>query len=134
MSWILLTVTGFNVGALGFAIYGLHRNKQVYTYRKAMNEKIFARPDWHDLLKIHMGVDYDDMVRRFWKPLDSFYPKEFLEKLETAYVPPSTILTPYQTGSTAFSSMIKTMRQTGLIQSKSKPKPIKPRQIRDNDL
>jgi hypothetical protein len=67
---------------LAFAIYILIRNQKVYRYRRRMADVVFSASVWDYKwrLQVYESVTYNDMMLRFWKPLDSFYPdKSFLD-------------------------------------------------------
>ena len=62
-----------------FILYLLHRNYTVYHYRQYIQELVFdERPGepanaYVKRLKYYDSVSYDDMMRKFWKPVNSFY-------------------------------------------------------------
>ena len=67
---------------LALVVYMLIRNLQVYNYRTRMGEIVFAASVWDYKWRLAAmnRVSYNDMMIRFWKPLDSFYPdKSFLD-------------------------------------------------------
>lgn len=69
-------------------LLALIRNNQVYIYRtkilqditfktqEDVNNNTYNKEDPLWRYKEYDKVSYDDMCRKFWKPLDSFYPKE----------------------------------------------------------
>ena len=68
------------LGVLGiiFCFIILHRNEKVYKYRSKLSDNLFKKDDWKRRLEIYDSIDYDEMVYKFWKPLDSFYDLEEL--------------------------------------------------------
>ena len=65
---------------LSFSLYKLSRNQTVYDYRSRIIEIIFSKDDWKWRHKEFRKVSYNEMVYKFWKPLDSFYKdKKFLK-------------------------------------------------------
>lgn len=65
------------------------RNTSVYNYRIRLNEKVSDRAradirqnrDWRWRYEMLNEVSYDEMMFKFWRPLDSFYPdKSFIEE------------------------------------------------------
>lgn len=67
----------------------LKRNDNVFKYRNHISELMFDageddienNREWKWRLEIYKTVTYRDMMRKFWKPLDTFYPdKSFIEK------------------------------------------------------
>jgi hypothetical protein len=80
------------LGVYVFIVVGillmLFRNQKVCNYRKKLMDEFFYnsnleleksdnlekwRKDFDSKLKILESVTYDEMVWKFWKPLDSFY-------------------------------------------------------------
>ena len=75
-----LSLLLFSLSFFLFNIYiGWIRNHEVRDYRLAVGDYIFGqgRDDRRitELLKIYDSVSYDKMIWKFWKPVDSFYPK-----------------------------------------------------------
>lgn len=64
------------------SLYMLYRNFRVYRYRTRIRNLVFdKRPGepplaWMDRLKYYETVSYDDMMKKFWKPVNSFYDEE----------------------------------------------------------
>lgn len=78
--FIMAIVIWFTFGVA--VVYLLIRNERVYRYRSRLNKTVFAASVWDYKWRVEMmdRVSYDDMMLRFWKPLDSFYPdKSFLD-------------------------------------------------------
>lgn len=66
---------------IGFCIYMFYRNDQVAAYRQAIIDRVFSFSDYKWRNDVYKSVSYNDMVYKFWKPLDSFYPdKTFLQE------------------------------------------------------
>jgi len=67
------------VGMLGFGIF---RNAKIYKYRMKLIEQIALRCDedidneqgWKWRWDVFESVSYDEMMYKFWKKLDDFYP------------------------------------------------------------
>ncbi|MFB6518610.1 hypothetical protein [Streptomyces sp. NPDC056401] len=67
--------------AMVLFLYMVHRNNEVWFYRRellhkirrACNADILKNRESEWRFKAFESVDYDRMVDRFWKPLDSFY-------------------------------------------------------------
>lgn len=71
-----------------FILFMFYRNDKVYNYRQRLLDRICEAAyrdaqkckshEWRfDMFRM---VSYEEMVDKFWKPLDSFYPdKSFLE-------------------------------------------------------
>jgi len=58
--------------------FGWFRNNAVFKERERIREEIiFAGNDWREKLKIYNEVGYQEMVLKFWKPVDSFYKDKF---------------------------------------------------------
>jgi len=79
-----------SVMILGFTIIALFwkRCNKVYLYRKEIIDRIYTCSDrdiemnrnWEWRYDVYHEVSLDNMIFRFWKRLDSFYPdKSFLE-------------------------------------------------------
>lgn len=73
-----------------FCIWMLGRVNRVYSYRKqllrdvsnAAELDIELNKNWHWRYERFEAVAFNDMVHKFWRPLDSFYPnKDFIEPL-----------------------------------------------------
>lgn len=78
----------FFVGSLVFIGFILYRNNQVYKYRLRIinmvhDEAIKAIENGtytiggYDILDT---VSYDEMVYKFWRPLNSFFPEKYHER------------------------------------------------------
>lgn len=80
--------------AVGIAFLGvvystiiLIRNQQVFKYRAKVLEGMrkisvdgsLNDTDWIHLYEQFLSVSYEEMVSRFWRPLDSFFPEELLD-------------------------------------------------------
>jgi hypothetical protein len=74
---------------VAYAGISLWRNARVYRYRVALCDQVYRlnvddihRGIFHtcdERWRISQSADYDEMVRKFWVPLDDFYPdKDFL--------------------------------------------------------
>jgi hypothetical protein len=77
------------VVGIALIIVLMYRNERVYNYRKRVIENIgeiyqdeiaAGRLTTNWRWKEFEKVTYRDMVKRFWKPLDSFYENTKLEK------------------------------------------------------
>lgn len=78
---VFFIVLGICLLGMVWALYMLDRNNKVFNYRQKISSILFAREDWEELLDIADQTDYSEMVWKFWKPLESFYPDEFLKNL-----------------------------------------------------
>lgn len=58
---------------MAFLVFLLFRNEAVYRYRKELMEEFFQKEDWVEKLKEFRSVPYQEMIYKFWKPLNSFY-------------------------------------------------------------
>jgi hypothetical protein len=80
----------FGVAALLmiWSLVTLVRNSKVYAYRGELIDKMYDAADddinrgrsykWRQ--EVYQSVSYNEMVYKFWKPIDSFYPdKSFIE-------------------------------------------------------
>lgn len=85
MIWALLALTVFGV-------ISLVRNERVYTYRQNLLNQIYVASmrdiwdygdsprDWNWRHEVYNSVSYNEMVFKFWRRLDSFYPdKSFIK-------------------------------------------------------
>lgn len=72
------------LAAFAACIYMLIRNTLVYTYRTNLIHRISesniedisdGRP-WHWRYEEYNSISYNEMMLKFWKPLDSFYPRD----------------------------------------------------------
>lgn len=76
---IFLTILqGLYLGLMGFCVYMLYRNTQVYRLREKMlnaMQKYSSESDPGWRIKAYESVSYNDMMHQFWKPLkpESFY-------------------------------------------------------------
>lgn len=91
---ILSIVIYFNFLLMGicllimlWCVIRLYRNNRVYLYRKFLIDVIWevmdssSKDDLSWRLAVYNSVTYNEMVTKFWKPLDSFYKdKSFLKK------------------------------------------------------
>lgn len=87
-------LVALGIGTVIYAVVALARNQRVYTYRAEVIEWIYDEPrktfekseqttkdfkrytnEVSRRQRIFESVDYDTMVHKFWKPLDSFYPE-----------------------------------------------------------
>lgn len=74
----------FIPGILLICAYLLLRNMQVFDYLNALNDLVYEQskkdirnnrdPSWRR--KVLNSVKYDEMLFKFWKPLESFYPNK----------------------------------------------------------
>lgn len=82
---VLLTITA---ATLIFLTYlGTFRNKRVFEYRGKVLSKISHKAQlqisegqfdiWRDNYKVLDNTSYNEMVWKFWKPVDSFFPEEY---------------------------------------------------------
>ena len=85
---ILLGFLVFFLVILICCAYLLYRNQKIYSYRVELLRKISERAteditnniDWHWRYDTFESVSYDEMIYKFWKPLDSFYKdKKFIQ-------------------------------------------------------
>lgn len=74
MFWILFAGMTFCSGGIVFCYFMLIRNDNVHTYRMELLDKVFSFEDWQWRREVFMSVTYGDMMHRWWKSLDSFYP------------------------------------------------------------
>ena len=68
----------------------LHRNSVVFDYRQEILKRVYkaasadikeGKFDWQWRYDAYSEVSYNEMVSKFWKKLDSFYPdKSFMEE------------------------------------------------------
>jgi len=76
---------------LAFVVALLIRNEMVYNYRTKIAEIVFSAGvwDWQWREAAMDAVNYDDMMLRFWKPLDTFYSdKSFLDLSDVRGIAP----------------------------------------------
>lgn len=81
MTWMVILLTVSQLILL-WSVLSLIRNTRVYAYRTKLLEEIsqatqaeIASPSWSLWrYKIFSSVSYIEMVYKFWRPLDSFYP------------------------------------------------------------
>lgn len=66
-----------------YTIYMMRRNKKVHAFRIAMIDRISAAiaqdiypEDFMWRYDEFNDISYSHMMNRFWKPLDSFYPRD----------------------------------------------------------
>ena len=77
---VLLVVIKICLFVIGFSIFMLYRNERVFEHVNKSIETIFSYEDYGWRLKVMNSVPYDEMVNKFWKPLDSFHEdKSFLQ-------------------------------------------------------
>lgn len=80
-----MTTFAFIVLALNFACVAfLIRNEMVYKFRRHLINEMYdiVRPETREpLVQEFRSVEYKTMVWHFWKPLKSFYSKEFIDKV-----------------------------------------------------
>jgi len=79
----------FYVVWFGFLIAFLIRNEMVYRYKQKMLRKVSAaahrdiwagKTDWMWRYNTLSSVEYGEMVYKFWRSFDSFYPdRSFIE-------------------------------------------------------
>ena len=67
--------------ALIYLAIAFSRINKVFEFRKEMIAKVFSRKDSEENAPMIRSVSYGKMVFIIWKPLRSFYPKEFLKKI-----------------------------------------------------
>ena len=80
---LIIAGIGFGICVLGmlFCLYMLYRNDRVFEYRTALAEQVFSFVDYKWRQEVLNSVSYGDMTKKFWKPLDSFYPdKSFIKE------------------------------------------------------
>ena len=84
----MIVVLALLIIAFGFPIFLVLRDKRVYNYRMKLLSIIHDRSKidiqenrpWKWRYEAYNSVSYDNMLFRFWKPLESFYKdKSFLE-------------------------------------------------------
>lgn len=75
--FLLFVIVIFQFFAI-FCLYLLHRNNKVFEYRRKVSDIIFEKDDWAKRLEIMEQVSYEDMMKKFWKPLNSFYSEDEL--------------------------------------------------------
>lgn len=98
--WILNNVTIYYLVVYIFFLFMIFRNERVAAHHKKISKKIEDKinisqaPDnteaekWRELEKIDRLIreyrksDYNEMVLKFWKRPDDFYPEWFLRELE----------------------------------------------------
>jgi hypothetical protein len=65
---------------LAWGIFMYFRNEAVLRYRMYLVDCVFAHRDYQWRRDVYDRVSYNEMMFKFWKPLDSFYPdKSFIE-------------------------------------------------------
>ena len=71
---------------LVFCFYLIRRNTQVAEYRRRCID-VICRRDGIDkqMYQEYLDVDYEEMFRKFWKPIDSFYAGTKLGKEVSKY-------------------------------------------------
>lgn len=87
-----MTVSGIliaiSVAVILFCVFMMHRNNKVYRYRQAIlgmvshcaSEDIQSGRPWEWRYQVLYSATYDEMMSKFWRKLDSFYPdKSFIE-------------------------------------------------------
>ena len=72
-----------------FCLYVLCRNEKVFRYRKALLDSIEQRnraeidkgiyDRWRRRYDLFDQVEYETMLYRFWRPIDSFYDVDLFE-------------------------------------------------------
>lgn len=84
MAWFFLCIAVILCWAAGMLV----RNQRVYTYRGKLIDRISAavqadiarnehKPaEWQWRWDVFESVKYDEMVNKFWRPLNSFYPDQ----------------------------------------------------------
>ena len=95
MIWLatIVPLLGVLLGVLGCVLM-LRRNTTVYLYRMHLLRQV-SEAAHADIYENHqpfewryrtlMSVSYEEMFRRFWRPIDSFYPdRNFLDPTATA--------------------------------------------------
>lgn len=89
----ILIYVGMTVCAWGmiWCLITFRRNNQVSKYRNELIQRVgaLAQDDinngrgWEWRWRAYETVSYDEMLRKFWKPLDSFYEdKAFMEDVK----------------------------------------------------
>lgn len=84
MSWHDWVLTIALVTLLSFSALFLIQNDRVFRYRSRVREVLreksladmSAGRDWHHWYFLFMDISYDEMLFKFWRPLDSFVPPE----------------------------------------------------------
>ena len=70
----------FNFILFVFCLMTLIRNNMVYRYRISMLNRIFdatrGTENFDKYIEIYKSVSYHEMLYKFWKSFDSFYPEE----------------------------------------------------------
>lgn len=76
--WLLCGV------AILFSLYMLKRNREVYDFRRHIIDGMCSHmgDEFWELDRVFKSVSYQEMmqVRNAFKPVESFYPPEFLDK------------------------------------------------------
>ena len=89
MTVLGLVIIAIIVATVGLGAITLVRNEMVYRYRGAMLQDVShaARVDiaegrqWEWRYDVYEGVTYDQMVWKFWRRFDSFYPNQSFRRL-----------------------------------------------------
>jgi hypothetical protein len=54
------------------------RNNQVFDERRRVIDYIYDQYNWRELREKYLEISYNEMVFKFWKPVESFY-KDLIE-------------------------------------------------------
>jgi hypothetical protein len=81
MKILLNIVLGICCILLFHSIFMLYRNKKVFNYKMKLLDKVsslaqkdsLADREWKWRYEVFTSVSYNEMLYKFWKPLDSFY-------------------------------------------------------------
>lgn len=78
---ILIVIFATSLLGVLWAAILLVRNNMVFNYRKELISSLFEFDDWQWRRDVFMSVGYQEMVFKFWRRLDSFYPdKSFINE------------------------------------------------------
>jgi hypothetical protein len=95
---VLIAALGMLFVAQGFCLLLMDRNQKVHKYRRSLLRKISDAGDvdiennrpWEWRHDIYDTITYDEMLYKFWRRLDSFYPdRSFLDPEATRDAPDS---------------------------------------------
>lgn len=60
-----------------FSLLLLIRNQEVFNYRRKVINYVYCGSDWQKKVEIFDEVSYQEMFWKFWKSVESFFPKEW---------------------------------------------------------
>lgn len=79
-------------------VFMLIRNERVYSRRMALLARIHelalqgTGDDWSDRYKRFHAISYNQMMKQFWRPVDSFFKGEDFYVPSTSWTAPATAL------------------------------------------